>query len=212
MNESLEKLFQVNPNAFQYSIKLNKRIGKSVHFDDKERFDIAKKQRDKSPVSISCIVELVNELFDLIGIETVDEKSAIMDPNNVNYEEIKKKHHLNDIGDIVWIKFTQSGHVGVVAVSNDIGFDIPRSAREYNDKIIEYNRYSKCYEKKWKYTTSGILVHSVYEKWDESFVLVFPLEWKEENCKYDRHMVEIAVGNYLEQKGVPIIDYYSHNY
>lgn len=37
------------------------------------------------------------------------------------------------------------------------------------------------------------------EKWDESFVLVFPLKSNEKPCQYKRHEIEIAIGNYLEK-------------
>ncbi|MEE1249860.1 MAG: hypothetical protein UHU19_11640, partial [Lachnospiraceae bacterium] len=83
---------------------------------------------------------------------------------------------------------------------------------DYNVQIKVYNKYKKCYEDKWKYTTSAILIHSIGEEWDESFVLVFPLEGIGKNCKYNRHQIEIAIGNYLLKNNVPIIDYYSHNY
>ena len=110
------------------------------------------------------------------------------------------------------MKFTKSGHVGVVACSSDVGFDIPQDESEYNTRIKVYNKFKKCYEDKWKYTTAGILVHSVNEEWDKNFVLVFPLESNGTPCQYDRHEIEIAIGNYLEKNNVPIIDYYSHNY
>ena len=55
--------------------------------------------------------------------------------------------------------------------------------------ICERNRpentvhYGKT--KRWKYNTSGILVHSAGLSWDESFFLVFPLlGLKDENEKF----------------------------
>lgn len=212
MIDNFEQYFEVNSKAFRYSPKLKKNIAKSVHYKDKERFNLAKKQKEKPPIAVSDIIKLVNELLESVGIKTIDEKNAKMDPNEVNYDELMETYHLGDQRDIVWLKFTKSGHVGVVASSNDIGFDIPQDAAEYNIKIKEYNKFKRCYEDKWKYTTSGILVHSVNEQWDESFVLVFPLESNETSCRYSRHEIEIAIGNYLEKNNVPIIDYYSHNY
>ena len=212
MIDNYEQYFQINPNAFQFSKKMNKNIAKSVHYNDTERFILALEQKDKPTVPVSRIIKLVNDLLESVGIKTVEEKQAKMNPNEVNYAEIKKKHHLSDERDIVWLKFTKSGHIGVVAVSNDINFDIPQNASEYNTKIKVYNKFKKVYEDKWKYKTSGILVHYVKEEWDENFVLVFPLENNEEHCRYSRHEVEIAIGNYLEKNNVPIIDYYSHNY
>lgn len=109
------------------------------------------------------------------------------------------------------MKFTKSHHLGVVAAGNDIGFDIPASKDEYHVKVNKYNKYNNCYEQVWQHTSSGILVRSVCQEWDESFVLVFPLERSSKKCKYTRHEIEIAIGNYLEAMNVPIIDYYSHN-
>lgn len=212
MIDNLEQYFQLNPNAFRYNSKLKKNIAKSVHFKDRERFDLAKEQKDKPIISISEIIKLVNDLLESVGIKAIEEKHAKMNPAEVNYDELVKTYHLADKRDIVWLKFTKSGHVGVVASSNDIQFDIPIDESEYNSRIKVYNKFKKCYEEVWKYTTSGILVHSVNEEWDENFVLVFPLESNGKLCRYNRHEIEIAIGNYLERNNVPIIDYYSHNY
>ena len=83
------------------------------------------------------------------------------------------------------MKFTNKGHLGVVAKSFDINFESSN--------------------------TSGKLLKEVDEKWDESFVFIFPLT-KEILKVYEKGDVERAIGNYLISKGVPIIDFYSHNY
>lgn len=212
MIDNLEQYFQINPNAFRYNAKLNKNIAKSVHFKDRERFNLAKEQKDKPIISVRNIIKLVNDLLKSVGIKEIEEEQAKMNPAEVNYDKLKETYNLADEGDIIWLKFTKSGHVGVVASSNDIGFDIPRDESEYNTQIKVYNEFKRCYEDKWKYTTSGILVHAVNEEWDENFVLVFPLESNGEPCQYSRHEIEIAIGNYLAKNNVPIIDYYSHNY
>ena len=101
------------------------------------------------------------------------------------YDAIKDEFELQKPNDIVWLKFTKTGHVGVVAQSFDINFS--------ND------------------IASGKLVEEVTYEWDESLVLIFPLTTDilgEHQCKD----IETAIGNYLISKGVPIIDYYSHNY
>lgn len=212
MVDNFEQYFQRNPKAFKFSPKLNRNVAKSVHYKDRERFDLAKEQKNKPIISVSDIIKLVNDLLESVDIKTIEERKAVMNPHEVDYAKIKNLYHLADERDIVWLKFTKSGHVGVVASSNDIGFDIPQEESEYNTQIVAYNEYKKRNEEKWKYTTSGILVHSVNEEWDESFVLVFPLESNEKPCQYNRHEIEIAIGNYLEKNNVPIIDYYSHNY
>ena len=67
-------------------------------------------------------------------------------------------------------------------------------------------------KKGWKYNTSGILVHSVNLKWDDSFFVIFPLIGLEKGKEGEkqRHDMEIGIGNYLILNDVPIIDYYSH--
>lgn len=212
MLEDVEQYFEVNPRAFWFSSKLNKNIAKSVHFKDRERFDLAEEQRNMPIVSVPDIIKLINELLETIGIKAIEERRAIKKPSEVNYDRLKECHHLSDERDIIWLKFTKSGHIGVIATSNDIGFDMPQDKSDYNVQIKVYNKYKKCHEDKWKYTTSAILVHSIGEEWDESFVLVFPLEGIGKTCKYNRHQIEIAIGNYLQKNNVPIIDYYSHNY
>lgn len=101
------------------------------------------------------------------------------------YSKIQKKFGLNHTKNILWLKFTQKGYLGVVAKGMDINF--------FNDN------------------TSGKLVNAVNDKWDESFVLIFPLTDSILN-KRDTGEIERAIGNYLISKGVPIIDFYSHNY
>jgi len=92
------------------------------------------------------------------------------------------------------MKFTEDGFLGVVATSNDINFDIPLSQKEYNKN----------------HNTSGIIIHYLNKKWNESFVLVFPLKKIPEKLK--RGDVERGIGNYLIKKGVPILDFFSHRY
>ena len=101
------------------------------------------------------------------------------------YDVIKETFNLTDARNIVWIKFTKNGRVGVIAQSFDINFDYD--------------------------TTSGELVHEWDDGWDTSFVLIFPLtqDILRSNSKEE---IETAIGNYLIEKGVPMIDYYSHNY
>lgn len=107
-------------------------------------------------------------------------------------------------------KFTKDGYVGVVATSDDINFDVPNSSSDYDKKHKVYNTYLKKWEDKWVYNSSGIIIHKLGKQWDESFVLIFPL--KNIPQGYGRGDVERAVGNLLIEKGVPILDFYSHIY
>ncbi|MBU0278827.1 hypothetical protein [Gemella sp. zg-1178] len=127
--------------------------------------------------------------------------NSIFNLNNLDYKDIKKKYNLNDERDIVWMKFTKEGCLGVVACSNDINFDIPKNAKQYDEKDI----YDK---RKWKYNTSGIIIHQLKQEWNENFVLLFPLEKIPKD--YNRLHIEWAVGNYLIENKIPILDLYSH--
>jgi len=100
------------------------------------------------------------------------------------YEVIKEEFNLLDAKDIVWLKFTKTGKLCVVAKSFDINF----------------NKDNSC----------GILVDEVEEELDESFVFIFPLT-SEIKKNYENGQIELGIGNYLISKNVPIIDYYSHN-
>ena len=102
-------------------------------------------------------------------------------------------------GNVVWIKFSDKGHVGVVASGADINFDYP----------TDYKDYTKQENGEWKYNSSGILLHFLGLHWYTDAVLIIPIP---EDCGYSKREVEVAVGNYLIDCGIPIIDYYSHNY
>ncbi len=101
------------------------------------------------------------------------------------YDIIKRKFKLEYSSNIVWLKFTTNGFLGVVAKSFDINFNNNNS--------------------------SGKLVRLVGEEWDDSFVLIFPITNEMLGKKYSIGEIELAIGKYLIYNGVPIIDYYSHN-
>lgn len=184
--------FEENPDA-----RVNGKC-RSVHFDDNFRFNKAYEEAKKKPTPINEVIRYVNELLNGIGVAPVS--NPIMHPEKICYSKIKEEYHLNDIRDLIWLKFTTDGFVGVVAQGNDINFQIPASADDYNKKV----------GRQWQFNTSGIIVHSLGKQWEQSFVLVFPL--RSNNMNYSRHYIETAIGNYLIDKGVPILDFYSHNY
>lgn len=121
--------------------------------------------------------------------ETKDEYD-IYDPK---YDVIKSKFALERVSDLLWFKFTDKGHLAVVASSCDIN---------------------------WRDDTScGFLVNEIGEKLDSFFGFVFPLTSQMLRSKAEMDIlcrdyfvsdIELAVGNYLIDKCVPIIDYYSH--
>lgn len=198
MVNNLKEYFREDPKASYY--KDGNKYWQSVHGKAYTRYNKAKEEVEKKVVDKEEIIEYVNELLESIGIMQVSK--PIMNPSEVNYKSLKKEYELDDERDIVWIKFTTDSFIGCVAAGNDINFQIPSNSSEYDAQEKEDD---------WKYNSSGILVHKLNKKWDESFVLVFPLR-KLKESRYSRHEIEMGIGNYLSKgKNVPIIDYYSHN-
>ena len=113
-----------------------------------------------------------------------DEKKKMYTFYDKKYDTIRREFNLSEASDIVWLKFTTNGHLGVVAKSFDINF------RDDN--------------------SSGKLVQQVGEEWDKSFVFIFPLTY-EILAKHSTDEVELGIGKFLASKNVPIIDFYSHN-
>lgn len=181
----------------------------SVHSDSTYRLDEAKRQASSSPVDVDAIVSYVNKFLKAIGMNEV-EKPLMSHPEKVDYEKIKEDYKLKNKSDIVWMKFTEDGYLGVVAASDDINFDIPSSTSDYNSGKYKYNKFRQKREWTWDHNTSGILVHKLNKMWDKSFVLLFPLT--NIPSGYARGDIERAIGNYLIANQVPILDFYSHNY
>ncbi|MCM1539299.1 MAG: hypothetical protein NC254_12995 [bacterium] len=197
-NNTIKHYFEKNPDAFCINEQGEWR-SRSVHFESQFRSDKAQKEAQKKPVGKTQVAEHVNDFLYKIGVPKV--LNPEMDPSEIDYAKLKCDYQLEDERDLVWLKFTTDGYVGVVAQSNDINFDLPPSADVYNDKDKSQH---------WTYNTSGIIIHQLGKRWDTSFVLVFPL--KLNNVNYSRHEIETAIGNYLIDHDVPILDYYSHNY
>lgn len=197
-DNKIEQYFMKDPNAFWIN-EFGQPRCRSVHFGSRFRFDKAQKEAQKTPIGKEQVKDYVNAVLYKIGVPTVPNPE--MDPNEIDYAKLKYDYQIEDERDIIWLKFTTDGYVGVVAQSNDINFDFPPNADAYNDKDKS---------RRWAYNTSGIIIHQLGKMWDTSFVLVFPL--KLNNINYSRHEIETAIGNYLIDMGVPILDYYSHNY
>lgn len=191
---------------------------RTVHFGKTERLKMAEEQLSLSIVEINEIIKLTNDFIKTYGLEVYSGNNIIkaeQNPEltedflkNFNKKVTKKYKGLKSKKDIIWMKFTKCKRLGVVACSNDINFDIPKSKEEYHEpkKIVD----GKI--KQWKYNTSGIIVDSQGLEWDKSFVLVFPLIGLKEGREgtKQRHELETGIGNYLIENKVPIVDYYSH--
>lgn len=219
MNKKLEKYFIPNKEA-SYVKKDGKRcLVAPISYKGKKtkRAMMAHIQRDLRPVSVDKTIAYVNSFLDelktnsdkkytfdkieLDGIEhTIIDNCIIVKgckwdetiwkkSYDVKYDIIKKKFDLQNVWDIIWLKFaidpdSQEKYLGVVALGNDISFSYKLS--------------------------SGKLLIEVGQKWDESFVCIFPLT-KDILNQNSRKSIETGIGNYLIENKVPIIDYYSHN-
>jgi hypothetical protein len=196
MNQKLEQYLYTDSDAYYVNLSGQIRC-QSVH-GGSVRYRKARQQADSKIVGREVIIRYATEFLNKIGITTTDD--PIVAPCDVDYSKLQKDYHLSDPNDLVWMKFSTEGDLGVVATAADINFDYPKSSADYHKRD----------EHGWVHNTSGILMHMLGKKWDESFVMIFPL------CGipsgYKRHDIEKAVGNYLISKGVPVLDYYSHLY
>lgn len=231
MDNTLNKYFIQDKEGYYYNYEKNKYLLKGVRCsNDRTRNEKASEQSKLAPVPMSKVYSYINEFLELIredngfidkntkidAIELDGTKHIIIDNGIIitnnnwisphwncrkkiydkydkKYDDIKKKFDLERVSDLLWFKFTNKGHLAVVASSCDINWD---------------NNLS-C----------GFLINEVKQKFDDSFVFVFPLtrdmirskaDLNNIGRKYTTSKLELAVGNYLIDKGVPIIDYFSH--
>lgn len=208
MNFELEKyLHKIPPDAFWMNSN-GVLCGQSIHGNSYVRYNKAKEQASYDVVDIDVIIEYIKRYLRKIGIITIE--NPVLNPKCIDYDILQAKFKLEDKRDLIWLKFTKDGYLGVVATSNDINFDIPKDQSEYDKKHKVYDLYLKKYKEDWIHNSSGIIIHKLGKVWNESFVLVFPL--KDIPNGYKRTDVEKAVGNMLIDNNVPILDYYSHIY
>ena len=162
----------------------------------KEKFE---KQSEDKKKNKQYIADLVNEFLEKIGITVNhDQKFENIIPvkskeenvkGRISYSEIQKNSGITRKEDIVWIKFNNSGCISVIGVGCDIYFT----------------------EKAKNETSAGKINQYLGEVWDDKEVLIFPLI-NLDKTGFNRSDIESGIGNYLISKGVPILDYYSHNY
>ena len=212
MQTSLKKYLEPNKDGF-YLNEFGELKPRSVHCkNDKIRIEKAEEQASLSIVPIEQIISYVNEFLNELGVDRVEipqKKIKNMDLEKF-YNDLKIEYNLKHKKDIIWMKFTNDGYLGVIARGNDINFDIPPSADVYHERIKRFNIYENKEKYEWKYNTSGIIIHKCGQTWDDENVLVFPL--KNIPAGIDVDKIETGIGNYLTEKGVPILDFYSHNF
>lgn len=153
-----------------------------------QKYQIEYTKKDKSEIDYSK-----DKNYEIITSNRLpDYNNRIVD---IDYKNICNKYNLNNEKHIIWMKFTKDNILGVVARSNDINFQIPKND---NDDLAHYN-------------TSGIILYKLGQRqqWDESFVLIFPIPQAGNGEMND---IECAIGQYLIENGIPILDFYSHTY
>lgn len=118
-----------------------------------------------------------------------------------NAEEIKEIHNKNKLGHIVWIEFVaDSFHVAVVGAGKDIGFPHNQSVGTW--KILSQIKNG---EKSVEWDMSEVIV-AVIEGLDTGGFGIKNVN----NILKCRNGVEHCIGEYLIEKNVPVINFYSH--
>lgn len=191
---STEYLKWIMPSMKNRSVKNSEfRFEKAM-----EQAAIAKKMKDENKLpTLDDITDYVKDFLKRIGMKD-DVKPKTKKTNRI-YSDIwseNKQKGMVEKNDIVWIKVTKNGVIGVIGTSCDIFLDFPNDKEKYStsDKIVEYVSKEEC---------EGF-------SWDTERVLIFPLCNIPEGL--NRSDIESGIGNYLIHKNVPILDYYSHNY
>lgn len=163
------------------------------------RIEKAKEQLTKQAVDIEIIVEYVNEFLCSLGMGKIESGKAQVVTNKSKLRRIDyAKIYLDNINgmerkeNIVWIKFSirpdDKKIISVIGTGCDIFF-----TQKTKDE-----------------TTAGRINQYLNLEWDDSIVLIFPLIRIPKGL--NRSDIESGIGNYLIFKGVPILDFYSHNY
>ncbi len=151
------------------------------------RIEKAKEQYLLPVVGREDIIKYVKDFLSSMGMEiSVDPviKPKKREKRRIDYSKINKENKEN----IVWIKFTSNNYISVIGTGCDISF-------------TDYAKNN---------TTAGLINQYLGLEWDDSEVLIFPLNNIQDGL--NRSDIESGIGNYLISQGVPILDFYSHNY
>ncbi|AVK49458.1 hypothetical protein AXY43_16535 [Clostridium sp. MF28] len=151
------------------------------------RIEKAKEQYQLPVVKRDDIIKYVKDFLYSMDMEIAFDpaiKPKKREKRRIDYSKINKESK----EDIVWIKFTTENYISVIGTGCDIYF----------------SDYAK------NNTTAGLINQSLGLEWDDSEVLIFPLKNIKDGLY--RSDIESGIGNYLISKGVPILDFYSHNY
>lgn len=197
MSESLDSNL-ARELAWDTSAPRGKGSSVRYHRDSSSRIEKARQQAEMSTVPVETIAKYTNEYLAALGVEPVKKPKfdTPVDATDQELEDFLKTTLYETVHerDLIWMKFTSDGFLGVVAASTDVNFDIPSG----EETDLRHRN------------TSGIIVHSLAKSWDRSFILAFPLFEIPEDLQ--RGNIEVGIGNYLIRRSVPILDFYSHRY
>lgn len=93
---------------------------KSVKDENSFRMIVAKEQSQLPKVEKEKIISFCKEYLNAMGMENVSAIEIDLKKypiQNEFYTKVKNEYALNDKKDIVWLKFTTEGFLGVVATS-----------------------------------------------------------------------------------------------
>ncbi len=151
-------------------------------------------QACESELDEKDLVDCVNEFLGQLGMKKITNPKIVLkntESHRISYSNIRSEYG-NQKDDIVWIKLSVSESgikmISVIGTSEDIFFTKNTKNKSSSGKI----------NKKLKL------------EWVEDYVYIFPLVNIPEGLY--RSDIESGIGNYLIDKGFPILDYYSHNY
>lgn len=145
-------------------------------------------QSQKRPASIDTVIRLTNDILMSAGIQPVLDPiisgTFLQDLLSGNpygaYRKIRDEYSQSDL---IWMKFTSSGHLGAVGAGDSLHFDEEDPSSE--------------------------MIRVCGQDWDRSFVLVFPVRRTGGMPllrRKDRDAVEMAVRRYLISEDVPVLD------
>lgn len=167
------------------------------------RLEKAREQYELPAVSKDDIKRLVNDFLLSLNMKVISNpeysprkvEDRAIGIRRINYSKIwdDNKPEQAEKEDIVWIKFVEAKeekdrYISVVGVGCDISFTD-------NTKNT---------------TSSGKIIKELDLEWDDKEMFIFPLKNIPAGLK--RSDIESGIGNYLIDNGVPILDFYSHNF
>ena len=160
-----------------------------------ERVKKGQDELKKTAVEKSEVLGIISECLKKKGI---DGEALLIEPasKNIDYKKIMDTYKTNGEGHIVWVQFVNSGHVAVVGAGKDIGF--PKNEIKGTWSIL-----SKLSDVEWD--TKNLIIVPVKGLDNKSNGLK-----NVKNILKCRNGVEHCIGEYLIEKKVPILNYYSH--